>query len=117
MSVHTRLRMISVESWILNAQVRYPFFSLLLSGTLAPSPQSSISQHQHGVAIILQILDDLLKASYRCQGPQPAPSGLHSPAKNTEAEQSKAESKTETEKQGTDPPRSTPGELYNKIIY
>lgn len=101
------------QKLIFNAQVLYPFFSLLLSGTLASSPQSSISQHQHGVAIILQILDDLLKAPYRHQGPPPAPSGLHSPISNTEEEQSKAESKTVTEKQKNDQLRSTSGELYN----
>lgn len=94
--------------WAFNAQVLYPLLSLLLSGTLASSPQSSISQHQHGVAIIMQILDDLLKAPYRCQGLPPAPSGLHSPE-----EQSKAESKTVAEKQRADQPRSTSGELYN----
>lgn len=99
--------------WAFNAQVLYPLLSLLLSGTLASSPQSSISQHQHGVAIIMQILDDLLKAPYRRQGLPPAPSGLHRPVSNTEEEQSKAESKTVTEKQRADQPRSTSGEHYN----
>lgn len=125
MSVHTHWRMISLE-WLKKGTkvyeldlecTSYPSFFLLLSGTLASSPQSSISQHQHGIAIILQILDDLLKAPYRCQGPPPAPSGLHSPIKNTEVEQSKAESKTGTEKQRTDPLRSTSGELFNKVNY
>lgn len=100
-------------SWTVNARALYPFFSGLLSGTLASSPQSSISQHQHGIAVILQILDDLLKAPYRCQGPPPAPSGLHCPASNTKEAQSKAESKTATGKRKTDRIRSASGEPYD----
>lgn len=93
-------------------QVIYPQFSILLSGTLAPSHQDSISQHQYGIAIILQILEDLLKAPYRSQGPAPAPSGLHSPIINTEEEQSKAKRKTMTAQQRTDQLRNTSGELH-----
>lgn len=94
------------------AQVIYAHFSVLLSGTLAPSCQSSVSQHQHGIAIILQILNDLLKAPYRSQGPASAPSGLQSPVKNTE-EQGKAKRKAATDKQRTDQVRNTSGELYS----
>lgn len=92
-------------------QVIYPLLALL-SGTLAPPCQSSISQHQHGIAIILQILSNLLKAPYRSQGPAPAPSGLQSPVLNTEEEPSKAKKKAETDKQRTDQLRNTSGELY-----
>lgn len=92
-------------------QADYLLFSVLLSGTLAPSPQSGISQHQRGISIILQILDDLLKAPYRSQGPPPAPSGLRSPVPTTEEEQSRAKNKKVAEKQRTDQLRSTSGEL------
>eukprot|EP00066_Takifugu_rubripes_P025520 XP_011614786.1 PREDICTED: midnolin isoform X3 [Takifugu rubripes] len=80
------------------------------SGTLAPSCQSSISQHQHGIAIILQILNDLLKAPYHGQGPAPAPSGLQSPILNTEEEPSQAKKEAVTDKQRTDQHRNTSGE-------
>lgn len=90
---------------------------VLLSGTLAPSCQSSISQHQHGIAIILQILNDLLKAPYRSQGSAPAPSGLQSPILNTEEEPSKAKKKAATDKQKTDQLRNISGELYIYWMY
>lgn len=85
---------------------------ILPSGTLAPSPQSGISQHQRGIAIILQILYDLLKAPYRSQGPPPAPSGLRSPVPTTEEEQSRTKNKKVAEKQKTDQLRNTSGGLY-----
>eukprot|EP00066_Takifugu_rubripes_P025518 XP_011614784.1 PREDICTED: midnolin isoform X1 [Takifugu rubripes] len=86
------------------------FYSGTFSGTLAPSCQSSISQHQHGIAIILQILNDLLKAPYHGQGPAPAPSGLQSPILNTEEEPSQAKKEAVTDKQRTDQHRNTSGE-------
>lgn len=101
-------------SWNFDAYVctgYLPSLLVLLSGTLAPC-RSSISQHQHGIAIILQILNDLLKTPYRSQGPAPAPSGLQSPILNTEEEPSKAKKKAATDKQRTDQLRNTSGELY-----
>ncbi|XP_030607707.1 midnolin-A-like [Archocentrus centrarchus] len=49
-------------------------FSGTFSGTLAPCSQSGFSHPRRGVAIILQILNDLLRAAYHHQG---APSSLH----------------------------------------
>ncbi|XP_031593942.2 midnolin-like isoform X1 [Oreochromis aureus] len=51
-------------------------FSGTFSGTLAPCSQSGFSHPRRGVAIILQILNDLLKAAYHHQG-APVPLPLH----------------------------------------
>ncbi|XP_068557957.1 midnolin [Cebidichthys violaceus] len=48
-------------------------FSGTFSGTLAPCSQSGFSHPRRGIAIILQIFNDLLRAAYRHQGAQPAP--------------------------------------------
>ncbi|XP_026229487.1 midnolin-like [Anabas testudineus] len=53
-------------------------FSGTFSGTLAPCSQNSISHPRHGVAVILHILNDLLKAAYNHQGASPAPQQCHS---------------------------------------
>ncbi|XP_020489741.1 midnolin [Labrus bergylta] len=83
-------------------------FSGTFSGTLAPCSQSSISQPQGGIAIILQILKDLLRAALHHQGASPASPNLHcaastppaSPVLTTE-EQSIDKSKTlETQREG-----------------
>ncbi|CAI5641445.1 unnamed protein product [Oreochromis niloticus] len=59
-------------------------FSGTFSGTLAPCSQSGFSHPRRGVAIILQILNDLLKAAYHHQG-APVPLPLHRcPAPGTE---------------------------------
>ncbi|XP_034038789.1 midnolin-like [Thalassophryne amazonica] len=57
-------------------------FSGTFSGTLAPSSQSIISHPQRGVAIILQILDDLLKAAFPPRDPPPTAPHLHRTAPN-----------------------------------
>lgn len=51
-------------------------FSGTFSGTLAPCSQSGFSHPRRGVAIILQILNDLLRAAYHHQG-APVPLPLH----------------------------------------
>ncbi|XP_071348458.1 midnolin-like [Trachinotus anak] len=74
-------------------------FSGTFSGTLAPNSQSSISHPRRGIAIILQILNDLLRAAYYHQGAPPT-LPQHCPAVNlpvspvlTAEEPSKARSK------------------------
>ncbi|XP_038558338.1 midnolin-like [Micropterus salmoides] len=76
-------------------------FSGTFSGTLAPCSQSSSSHLRSGISVILQILNDLLRAAYRHQGARPTLPHLHCPAPNpsvscplTAEEQSKAKSKT-----------------------
>ncbi|TKS79957.1 Midnolin Midbrain nucleolar protein [Collichthys lucidus] len=71
-------------------------FSGTFSGTLGPCSQSSIHHPRSGINIILQILNDLLRAAYHHQGTQPALPHLHSPASNSSvsSEQSKAKSKS-----------------------
>uniref|UniRef100_A0A8C9XBH7 Midnolin-like n=1 Tax=Sander lucioperca TaxID=283035 RepID=A0A8C9XBH7_SANLU len=76
-------------------------FSGTFSGTLAPCSPSNVSHPPRGIAIILQILNDLLRAAYHHQGAQPAPPHLPCPDANppaspplTAEEQSKAKSKT-----------------------
>ncbi|XP_022053290.1 midnolin-like [Acanthochromis polyacanthus] len=57
-------------------------FSGTFSGTLPPCSQSGISHPRRGIAIILQILNDLLRAAYHHQG-APAALPLHPrPASN-----------------------------------
>ncbi|XP_034744533.1 midnolin-like [Etheostoma cragini] len=48
-------------------------FSGTFSGTLAPCSPSNVSHPSRGIAIILQILNDLIRAAYHHQGAQPAP--------------------------------------------
>ncbi|XP_078028981.1 midnolin-A [Epinephelus lanceolatus] len=74
---------------------------LIPSGTLAPCSQSAISHPRRGISIILQILNDLLRAAYHHQGAQPTPPHLHcldsNPAASpllTPEELNKAQSKT-----------------------
>ncbi|XP_049889610.1 midnolin-like [Epinephelus moara] len=76
-------------------------FSGTFSGTLAPCSQSAISHPRRGISIILQILNDLLRAAYHHQGAQPTPPHLHCPDSNpaaspllTPEEPNKAQSKT-----------------------
>uniref|UniRef100_UPI0037E97EA9 midnolin-like n=1 Tax=Semicossyphus pulcher TaxID=241346 RepID=UPI0037E97EA9 len=72
-------------------------FSGTFSGTLASCSQSSISHPRSGIAIILQILNDLLRAAFHHQGAPPAAPHLHSPASKpllTAEEQREAKSKT-----------------------
>ncbi|KAM3604422.1 uncharacterized protein V6R79_010920 [Siganus canaliculatus] len=57
-------------------------FSGTFSGTLNPCSQSSISPQRSGRSIILQILDDLLRAAYHHQGATSALSHLPSPLSN-----------------------------------
>ncbi|CAJ1072062.1 midnolin-like [Xyrichtys novacula] len=75
-------------------------FSGTFSGTLAPCSQSSISHPRGGITIILQILNDLLRAAFHHQGAPPAVHHPHSAASNPPVspllateEQSKAKSK------------------------
>lgn len=88
-------------------------FSGTFSGTLAPCSQSGFSHPRRGIGIILQIFNDLLKASYHHQGAQPAPPNQpHCPDVNPPASRegpSKAKSKT-LEPQRTERLGKTPGE-------
>ncbi|XP_070701338.1 midnolin-like [Pempheris klunzingeri] len=76
-------------------------FSGTFSGTLAPCSQSGVSHPRSGIAVILQILNDLLRAAQHHQGaPQVLPH-VHSPAANlplspllSAQEQSSEKSKT-----------------------
>ncbi|KAM6990425.1 midnolin [Tautogolabrus adspersus] len=52
-------------------------FSGTFSGTLAPCSQSSINHSQGGIAVILQILKDLLRAALHHQGASPASPHQH----------------------------------------
>ncbi|XP_044225052.1 midnolin-A-like [Thunnus albacares] len=58
-------------------------FSGTFSGTLAPCSQSGIRHPRRGIAIILQILNDLLRAAYHHQGASPTQPHLHCSASNT----------------------------------
>lgn len=77
-------------------------FSLgIPSGSLAPCSQTGISHSRRGFGIILQILQDLLRAAFLHQGAQPAPPHLRCPNMNppscpllTAEQPSKAKSKT-----------------------
>ncbi|XP_042354473.1 midnolin-like [Plectropomus leopardus] len=91
-------------------------FSGTFSGTLAPCSQSGISHPRRGINIILQILNDLLRAAYHHQGAQPAPPVLHCPDSNppaspllTAKEPCKAKSKTPVTKRA-EHLRKTPGD-------
>ncbi|KAM9349920.1 midnolin-A [Symphorus nematophorus] len=87
-------------------------FSGTFSGTLAPCSQSSISHPRSGIAIILQILNDLIRAAYHHQGAPPAHPHLRCPASNAPVsteELSKAKSKTLLT-QRTEHVSETPGE-------
>ncbi|XP_034558098.1 midnolin-like [Notolabrus celidotus] len=89
-------------------------FSGTFSGTLAPCSQSSITHPRGGIGIILQILNDLLRAAFHHQGASPAVS--HSAASNppvspllSAEEQNKAKSKA-VETQSTEHLSKTPDE-------
>ncbi|XP_010773543.1 midnolin [Notothenia coriiceps] len=76
-------------------------FSGTFSGSLAPCSQTGISHSRRGFGIILQILQDLLRAAFLHQGAQPAPPHLRCPNMNpppgpllTAEQPSKAKSKT-----------------------
>ncbi|KAM7379209.1 hypothetical protein PAMP_004777 [Pampus punctatissimus] len=60
-------------------------FSGTFSGTLASCSQSDISHPQRGITIILQILNDLLRAAYHHQGAPRTQPHLHCPASNLTA--------------------------------
>ncbi|XP_053186674.1 midnolin-like [Scomber japonicus] len=57
-------------------------FSGTFSGTLAPCSQSGISHPRRGIAIILRILNDLLRAAHHHQGASPTQPHLCCPASN-----------------------------------
>ncbi|XP_029310058.1 midnolin-like [Cottoperca gobio] len=91
-------------------------FSGTFSGTLAPCSQTGIRHPRRGFGIILQILNDLLRAAFHHQGAQPAPHHLRSPDSNpssgpllTAKEPSKDESKTQAT-QRAEHLNKTPGE-------
>ncbi|KAM6919844.1 midnolin-like isoform 1-T1 [Lycodopsis pacificus] len=93
-------------------------FSGTFSGTLAPCSQSGFSHPRRGIAIILQIFNDLLRAAYHHQGAQPTPPHHpHQPDSNPPASllltaeegPSKAKSKT-VATQRTEHLSKTPGE-------
>ncbi|XP_029929431.1 midnolin [Myripristis murdjan] len=58
-------------------------FSGTFSGTLAPLSQSGISHQRHGITIILQILNDLLRATCQHQGAPPTLPQMHCSALST----------------------------------
>ncbi|XP_077414166.1 midnolin-like [Vanacampus margaritifer] len=58
-----------IESFVRHSQ---GVFSGTFSGTLAPCSRSGVSRRGRGIAIILQILDDLLGAASHHQGAPPA---------------------------------------------
>ncbi|KAI4810218.1 hypothetical protein KUCAC02_019059 [Chaenocephalus aceratus] len=61
-------------------------FSGTFSGSLAPCSQTGISHSRRGFGIILQILQDLLRAAFLHQGAQPAPPHLqHSKTQGEES--------------------------------
>lgn len=88
-------------------------FSGTFSGTLAPCSQTSTSHPRHGISIILQILNDLLRAACHPHGASPAPPPQHLPASNppdpdcplitAEETQSRASSRPPTETQRMEP--------------
>ncbi|XP_035527410.1 midnolin-like [Morone saxatilis] len=90
-------------------------FSGTFSGTLAPCSQSGTSHPRGGIAIILQILNDLIRAAYHHQGAPPALPHLHFPASVspllTAEEQNKAKNKT-LETQRAESLSKTPGESH-----
>ncbi|XP_037644598.1 midnolin-like [Sebastes umbrosus] len=72
-------------------------FSGTFSGTLNSCSQIGVSHPRRGIGIILQILNDLLRAACHHQGAQPAPPHIRCPDSNPPAsplEPSKAKSKT-----------------------
>ncbi|KAF7661904.1 hypothetical protein LDENG_00251260 [Lucifuga dentata] len=75
-------------------------FTGTFSGTLAPCSQSTIGHPRHGITIILQILNDLLRATFSHQRAPPTLSQLHCPAPNLPVSPSL---KTEDSKEGTKP--------------
>ncbi|KAM8728251.1 midnolin-like [Acanthopagrus schlegelii] len=90
-------------------------FSGTFSGTLAPCSQTGISHPRSGITIILQILNDLLRAACHHQGAPRTLSQLHCPASNpavsqllTAEEQNKASSQTLVD-QRTEHLGKTPG--------
>lgn len=86
--------------------------SSILSGTLAPCSQSGFSHPRRGVAIILQILNDLLRAAYHHQG-APVPHPLHRcPAQGAEVSPLlTAEEPRPPAMQRTEPLCGAPGQL------
>ncbi|XP_008280442.1 midnolin [Stegastes partitus] len=60
-------------------------FSGTFSGTLGPCSQSGISHPRRGISIILQILNDLLRAAYHHQGAPTAPPPRPCPASDPPA--------------------------------
>ncbi|XP_041849612.1 midnolin-like [Melanotaenia boesemani] len=74
-------------------------FSGTFSGTLAPSRQDGVNNPRHGITIILQILQDLLRAAYHHQGAPTSPPPLccsppnHPTSQVTSEEQCKAKSR------------------------
>lgn len=99
-----------------------PLFLLLPSGTLAPCSQTGVSHPRSGITIILQILNDLLRAACHHQGAPRTLSQLHCPASNpavsqllTAEEQNKANSQTLAD-QRTEHLGKTPGELHHSDL-
>lgn len=92
--------------------VYFSCFHFIPSGTLAPCSQSSVSHPRRGITIILQILNDLLKAAchhHHHQGASPALSSLHCPASNPVVSQTPtAEQRSKAQCEALN---KTPGEL------
>ncbi|XP_061654126.1 midnolin-B-like isoform X2 [Phyllopteryx taeniolatus] len=91
-----------IESFVKHSQ---GVFSGAFSGTLAPCSQSGVSHRARSIVIILQILDDLLRAASNHQG---APSSL-CPALDRPAQEHK-------HKQNTNPGSEAPAEEAQQFL-
>lgn len=73
---------VSIHTHPCHALSHFPLLSVVPSGTLAPCSQTGISHPRRGIAVILQILNDLLKAAHNHQGAPPTLPQCHSPTLN-----------------------------------
>ena len=112
----------SLRFFLVHSSSSPPLFLLLPSGTLAPCSQTGISHPRSGITIILQILNDLLRAACHHQGAPRTLSQLHCPASNpavsqllTAGEQNKASSQTLVD-QRTEHLGKTPGESHHSDL-
>ncbi|XP_074543872.1 midnolin-like [Halichoeres trimaculatus] len=92
-------------------------FSGTFSGTLAPCSQSSVTHPRGGIAIILQILNDLLRAAFQHQGAPPATPHPNSATSNppvsplhTAEQQNKAKSKAQVNQRTEQLSKTSDGE-------
>ncbi|XP_028987011.1 midnolin-like [Betta splendens] len=98
-------------------------FSGTFSGTLAPCTQTSASQPQRGITVILQILNDLLQAAYSHQGAAPTHPQRHSPALNLPVSPGRASEATSRPRcnplvtQRAEHPDKASGEEENKTLH